>query len=53
MPAADWIDLLERYVTELRTDSFVYWPVAGQEQEQLRLFVEDVMPAVLSRVGGR
>jgi alkanesulfonate monooxygenase SsuD/methylene tetrahydromethanopterin reductase-like flavin-dependent oxidoreductase (luciferase family) len=49
-PPAAWVDAIVRYATELRMDTFVYWPVAGQEREQLRLFAEEVIPRVRQRL---
>jgi alkanesulfonate monooxygenase SsuD/methylene tetrahydromethanopterin reductase-like flavin-dependent oxidoreductase (luciferase family) len=45
-----WVDAIVRYATELRMDTFVYWPVAGQERKQLRLFAEEVIPRVRQRL---
>lgn len=50
-PVAEWVERIVRYTVELRLDSFVYWPVAGQEREQLRLWAEEVMPAVREQLG--
>jgi hypothetical protein len=32
-------------------DTFFFWPVIGNEEEQIRRFAEDVMPEVLAAVG--
>lgn len=44
--AAHWIEVMVRYASELDMDSFIYWPVAGDERPQLRLFAEEVVPGV-------
>ena len=52
-PASEWVDTLVRYVLELGMDTFIYWPVAGDEREQLRLWAEEVVPATRERIGAR
>jgi hypothetical protein len=33
-------------------DTFIFWPIAGDEREQLQFFGEEIVPAVRERVGG-
>jgi len=48
----EWVEAIVRYAVELRMDTFVFWPIAGDEREQLQLFAEEIVPAVRERVGG-
>ncbi|SRR6266487_2518830 len=45
-PISHWVDELTRYYRDLRMDSFHFWPHAGEEEAQIRLFAEEVVPAV-------
>jgi alkanesulfonate monooxygenase SsuD/methylene tetrahydromethanopterin reductase-like flavin-dependent oxidoreductase (luciferase family) len=51
-PPASWAELIARCVDELGMDSFIYWPVAGDVRTQIRLWVEQVVPAARRLVGG-
>lgn len=42
-----WADELARYYRELRMDTFILWPI-GDEEAQVRLFAEEVVPAFQS-----
>jgi alkanesulfonate monooxygenase SsuD/methylene tetrahydromethanopterin reductase-like flavin-dependent oxidoreductase (luciferase family) len=41
-----WVEALGRYHRELGFDSFVFWPVRGDELEQSRRFATEVVPRV-------
>lgn len=41
-----WIERLNTLVRDHGVDSFTYWPVAGNYDEQFRLFAEEVVPQV-------
>ena len=43
-----WVDELLRYYHELKMDTFFFWPVMGEEENQSRIFAEEVVPAILS-----
>ena len=45
-----WVDELARYYAELRMDTFIFWPVGGDEEGQTRLFAEEVVPMVHERL---
>jgi hypothetical protein len=47
-----WVELLTRLATEQPFTTFVLWPQRADEQ-QIRLFAEEVAPAVRERVGSR
>jgi len=43
----DWVNELVYYHTDLRIDSFIFWPAEeGKEVDQVRLFAEKVVPRV-------
>ena len=41
-----WTDELLRYYNDLRMDTFIVWPVMGDEEKQARVFAEEIVPAV-------
>ena len=45
-PPQHWIDELTRYYHDLRLDTFIFWPLMGNEEEQARLFVKEVAAGV-------
>ena len=45
-----WVETLVRFYTELGMDTFNFWPVAGNEQEQIRLFAQEVVPAAREQI---
>jgi alkanesulfonate monooxygenase SsuD/methylene tetrahydromethanopterin reductase-like flavin-dependent oxidoreductase (luciferase family) len=44
--AQEWIDTLLHFHRRYRHDTFVFWPVAGDENLQIKIFLEEVMPEV-------
>jgi alkanesulfonate monooxygenase SsuD/methylene tetrahydromethanopterin reductase-like flavin-dependent oxidoreductase (luciferase family) len=42
----EWTDELLRYYNDLRLDTFIVWPVMGNEERQTRVFAEEIVPAV-------
>lgn len=48
-PTSYWVDQLTRLAVELGMDAFIFWP-AKDPSAQLRLFAEDVAPAVRAAV---
>lgn len=51
-PPSHWIDELARYYHDLRLDTFIFWPLMGNEEEQGRMFVEEVAAGVRQSVQG-
>ena len=51
-PPQHWIDELTRYYHDLRLDTFIFWPLMGNEEEQSRVFVEEVAAGVRHVVQG-
>ncbi len=45
-----WVDLLIRYHTEYRLDTFIFWPVGDKPLAQLTALMRDVIPAVRAGV---
>lgn len=41
-----WIDELVRYYRDYRQDTFLFWPVAGDELRQIEVFAQEIAPAV-------
>jgi alkanesulfonate monooxygenase SsuD/methylene tetrahydromethanopterin reductase-like flavin-dependent oxidoreductase (luciferase family) len=50
-PVDAWVDAMVRYYDELRLDSFVVWPLMGDEEIQARLVAEEIAPAVRRALG--
>lgn len=42
----EWVDQLLRWHADHRIDTFIFWPVAGDQPEQIEAFAEQVVPAV-------
>jgi alkanesulfonate monooxygenase SsuD/methylene tetrahydromethanopterin reductase-like flavin-dependent oxidoreductase (luciferase family) len=45
-----WIDLLIRYHTEYRLDTFIFWAVGNEPLAQLTAFAREIIPAVRADV---
>jgi alkanesulfonate monooxygenase SsuD/methylene tetrahydromethanopterin reductase-like flavin-dependent oxidoreductase (luciferase family) len=50
---AQWIEQLARFYTELRQDTFIFWPAGQEPRRQIRLFAEEVVPGVRAAIGDR
>ncbi len=50
---SEWSDWIASSYRDLGLDTFVFWPGEGQEESQLRLFAERVVPKVLDLLGGK
>ncbi|HEU5327420.1 MAG TPA: LLM class flavin-dependent oxidoreductase [Thermomicrobiales bacterium] len=51
--AATWIALVERLARDYRQDTFIFWPVAGDEEQQVEAFAREVAPAIRERLSRR
>jgi alkanesulfonate monooxygenase SsuD/methylene tetrahydromethanopterin reductase-like flavin-dependent oxidoreductase (luciferase family) len=50
---SQWVDWLVSSYNELEQDTFIFWPAAeGQEENQVRLFAEQIVPKVRSSLKG-
>jgi alkanesulfonate monooxygenase SsuD/methylene tetrahydromethanopterin reductase-like flavin-dependent oxidoreductase (luciferase family) len=45
-PSSQWVDWMVSSYRNLGVDRFVFWPSEGEEESQLRLFAERVVPKV-------
>jgi hypothetical protein len=51
-PVSHWIDRIVSSYQDLGVDTFVFWPsIDGQENEQARIFAEQVVPKVRTLLG--
>jgi len=48
--AQQWVDEIVRYYYELRMDTFIFWPLMGDEEAQARIFAEEVAPEVKASI---
>jgi hypothetical protein len=44
--ARHWVDLLSGWYAAYRLDTFVFWPVAGNQEVQVEAFAGEVVPAL-------
>ena len=44
--AAHWTEKMVEWRNEYRQDTFIFWPVAGNQTIQIEAFARDVVPAV-------
>jgi hypothetical protein len=52
--SSQWVDWIVSSYSDLGVDTFVFWPSAqGQEENQLRLFAERVVPKVQASLAER
>jgi hypothetical protein len=42
----DWTDRIVQWRQEYRQDTFIFWPVAGNQRVQIEAFAQEVVPAV-------
>jgi len=52
-PPQRWVETLLSYYHEVGMDTFVFWPSAGDEEQQIRLFAEEVVPTVRAQVAAQ
>jgi alkanesulfonate monooxygenase SsuD/methylene tetrahydromethanopterin reductase-like flavin-dependent oxidoreductase (luciferase family) len=44
--AQQWIHEILHYYNDLLLDTFLFWPLMGDEERQARIFAEEVVPAI-------
>ena len=49
--AARWIEAILEWHDDYRPDTFIFWPVAGNQTVQIEAFASDVVPAVREKLG--
>jgi alkanesulfonate monooxygenase SsuD/methylene tetrahydromethanopterin reductase-like flavin-dependent oxidoreductase (luciferase family) len=47
----DWVDRIVHWYEAERQDTFIFWPVAGNQLVQVEAFAREVVPAAKERVG--
>src|SRR5205814_340751 len=50
-PPQRWADALAGYYHEVGMDTFIFWPAGGDEEQQFRLFAEEVVPTARTAIG--
>lgn len=45
-PVGRWIDALTALYRDARIDTFIFWPVAGDEQAQIEVFAQEIVPVL-------
>jgi len=45
-PVQHWVDQILRFQTDYGQDTFIFWPVAGNQRLQIEAFANEVVPAV-------
>jgi len=50
-PVEHWVTTLSTWATEIGVDTFIFWPPPDGDRDQVRLFAEEVAPAVRQAVG--
>jgi alkanesulfonate monooxygenase SsuD/methylene tetrahydromethanopterin reductase-like flavin-dependent oxidoreductase (luciferase family) len=46
----DWVEAIVRFYKDYRQDTFICWPVAGNERLQIEVFAREVVPEVRLRL---
>jgi alkanesulfonate monooxygenase SsuD/methylene tetrahydromethanopterin reductase-like flavin-dependent oxidoreductase (luciferase family) len=50
-PVEAWVTQILRFYHDYRQDTFIFWPVAGDELAQIEVFAREVVPAVRKELG--
>lgn len=49
-PVETWVETIAGFYRDDRMDTFIFWPVAGDERAQIEVFAREVSPAVRRRI---
>ncbi len=49
-PPQHWVEMIVRFYRDYRQDTFVFWPVAGDEPAQIEAFAREVAPAARAAI---
>jgi alkanesulfonate monooxygenase SsuD/methylene tetrahydromethanopterin reductase-like flavin-dependent oxidoreductase (luciferase family) len=49
-PPQQWVETIVRFYRDYRQDTFLFWPVAGDELAQIEAFARDVAPAARAAI---
>ncbi len=52
-PPDSWVTQILRFYRDYRQDTFIFWPVAGDELAQIEVFAREVVPAVRKQLEDR
>lgn len=47
---AEWIETMVHFHKEYHHDTFIFWPVAGDEANQTHVFLQEIMPEVRKQI---
>lgn len=42
----DWVESLAHWYQEYRQDTFIFWPIAGDQRSQIEIFAKEVVPTL-------
>jgi alkanesulfonate monooxygenase SsuD/methylene tetrahydromethanopterin reductase-like flavin-dependent oxidoreductase (luciferase family) len=49
-PVAQWVEAITRFYRDYRQDTFIFWPIAGDERQQIEVFAREVAPAARAAI---
>ena len=49
-PVEHWVEQIVRFYLDYRQDTFIFWPVAGNQLLQVEAFAREVVPAVRAQL---
>jgi alkanesulfonate monooxygenase SsuD/methylene tetrahydromethanopterin reductase-like flavin-dependent oxidoreductase (luciferase family) len=49
-PVPYWVDEIARCYHDFRQDTFIFWPIAGDERQQIEIFAREVVPAARAAI---
>ena len=47
----EWVDKIDQWMEGNRQDTFIFWPLAGDQHLQMEIFAKEVVPAVKEGLG--
>lgn len=51
-PVQHWVEQIQRFYQDYRQDTFIFWPIQGDERQQIEVFAREVVPAVREALAG-
>jgi alkanesulfonate monooxygenase SsuD/methylene tetrahydromethanopterin reductase-like flavin-dependent oxidoreductase (luciferase family) len=48
--AKEWVETMMHFHHRYRHDTFIFWPVAGEAETQVKIFLEEIMPEVRHQI---
>ena len=49
-PLAHWVEANARFYRDYRQDTFIFWPIAGDERQQIEVFAREVASAARAAI---